>query len=115
MGSGCFVEVPIWDFTSLNDDERENWTEIEGAFASDLGSIPAFVRGLPSLSPDGAGVAAFLVHDLQYYSRGLNGLYTRKAADLMLRDGLQALGVGLVERNVIYAGVRAGGAGGWGS
>lgn len=114
LGSGVFIETPCWDFSSFSDDEREHWDKIEGVFVSDLGSIPVFVRGMPALAPDGPGVAAFLIHDLNYLTKGLHGVYDRKAADVMLRDGLEALGVGKIERNIIYAGVRAGGGGGWG-
>lgn len=113
-GCGVFVTVPVWDFSSYSDDEREHWDQIEGAFASDLGSIPPIVRGLPALSPDGPGVPAFLVHDLLYTTKGIGGLYTRKMADVILRDALEALGVGTFERNVIYQGVRFGGGAGWG-
>jgi len=113
-GSGVFVECPVWNFSGCSDWERENWRKLPGAFASDLGSIPPGVRGLPALSPDGPGVPAFLIHDLLYTTHGLGGVYTRKAADLILRDALEALGVGSVQRNIIYAGVRLGGGFGWG-
>lgn len=114
LGSGVFVEVPAWDFTSLDDHDRTHWDRVEGAFASDLGSIPVLARGLPAMAPDGPGVAAFLIHDLLYFTKGLKGLYTRHAADVMLRDGLQALGVGNPQRAMIYRAVDLFGRGGWG-
>jgi hypothetical protein len=114
LGSGAFIETPCWDFSSATDEERENWMKIEGVFVSDLGSIPVIARGLPSLAPDGPGVAPFLIHDLNYLTKGLAGLYTRKAADLMLREGLAAMGVGKFERNIIYQAVDKFGGGGWG-
>ena len=113
-GSGVFVECPVWDFSPYSDDERRHWDKIEGAFASDFGSIPPATRWVPGFSPDSDGIGGFLTHDLLYTTKGLGGLYTRKDSDLILRDCLKALGVGTVRRNAIYTAVRLGGGGGWG-
>lgn len=115
LGSGVFITVPVWDFTVYSDNRRKLWRTIEGAFASDLGSIPVIARGLPSFSPDGAGVAGYLIHDLLYLTKGLGGVYSRADADRILYDCLKALGVGEVEARAVYAAVRAFGGGGWGS
>jgi hypothetical protein len=60
-----------------------------------------------------AGKAA-VVHDYLYATRGLDGRYSRAGADAIFRQALQALGVPLWKRTLLWAAVRLGGADGWG-
>lgn len=92
---------------------------------TDLGSIPQFAWSL-GFSPDGEGAEAFVIHDQGYKTKGthvVNGAtfrtrptpYTRAEHDAMLLDGLKLCGVSVLRRSLIWAAVRIGGAGGWGS
>ncbi len=122
-GSGVVITAPAWNFSDCTGLELKCWREwrnspqhpaLKAAFATDLGSIPPFLRGLPGFSPDGAGVKAFVIHDVLYCTQGLGGVYTRKEADAILREALVALGVPKWRASVIHSAVRLGGASGWG-
>jgi hypothetical protein len=95
-------------------------------FVTDLASIPRFAWSL--LPPDGPWALAAVVHDLLYRTRGIgqrwNGQvaalsrpkpYTRAEADQILLQAMQDLEVSWLQRTVIWAAVRLGGAAGWGS
>lgn len=92
-------------------------------FVTDLASIPRWAWVL--LPPDGPWVKAAIVHDFLYATGG-TGIwkkhstsiappieYSRKDADLILREAMENRGVGPFKRAIIYAAVRFGGAGGW--
>jgi hypothetical protein len=90
---------------------------------TDLASIPAPVSAL--LPPDGPWAQIAVFHDLLYVTRGTgvwhghrslsrDAPYTRAEADALLRDGMGDLGISGWRQVSIYAGVRLGGAAGWG-
>jgi len=93
---------------------------------TDLASIPrAFWRLYP---PDGPWLKAAVVHDWLYRNQGINcgqmvraeGVnwrvtYSRAQADAILKEAMGVLGVGWLEREVIYRAVRLGGGSGWGA
>lgn len=93
-------------------------------FVTDLASIPRLVSG--ALPPDGPWTKAAVIHDCLYYTRGGQDLwhgrrcisraqpYTRAEADDILREAMADRGVGVVDRNIIWSGVRLGGHAGWG-
>ena len=56
-----------------------------------------------------------MVHDYLYATKGLGGRYSRAQADGIFRQALGALGVPLWKRTLLWAAVRVGGGGGWGS
>jgi hypothetical protein len=102
---------------------RTSWV-LEGPFGwgdvlvpagatTDLASIPRPVWSL--FPPDGEWVEAAVVHDYLYRTKGLQGRYSRAQADAVLRDAMADLGVAGWKRAAIYAAVRIGGKGGWGS
>lgn len=96
---------------------------------TDLASIPRPFWIL--LPPDGPWVKAAIIHDYLYATQGTGQLppgvpgskqpkgitrptpYTRSESDWILRDALRNRGVDVVRRNLIWAGVRIGGARGW--
>jgi hypothetical protein len=91
-------------------------------FQTDLASIPRFVS--PALPPDGPWVQAAVVHDFLYRTSGHGVLwgrtgitrptpYTRAEADDILREAMADLGVWVIQRNLIWSGVRVGGSRGW--
>lgn len=86
---------------------------VPAGFVTDFASVP---WGFWNLEPPlgDAGKAA-VVHDYLYATKGLDGRYSRAGADRIFREALGALGVPLWKRALLWAAVRVGGAGGWGS
>lgn len=89
---------------SLNytDSETGDKYVVEAGFESDYGSIP---RALWWWLPPHQYRPEYLLHDM-FYRFGIIG---RKRADEILRRSLREAGANAVRRNIIYAGVRAGG------
>lgn len=86
---------------------------VPAGYVTDFASIPRlFWRLEPPLGP--AGKAA-VVHDYLYSTRGLAGRYTRAAADGIFREAMGVLKVPAWKRSLMWAAVRVGGGGGWGS
>src|SRR4051812_14480980 len=94
-------------------------------FVTDLASIPRWAWAV--LPPDGPWVKAAVIHDFLYATKG-DGVwkkhstgnprpeaYSRAEADGILRDAMRDRHVGVLARNVIWAAVRIGGGGGWGT
>jgi hypothetical protein len=94
-------------------------------FVTDLASIPRWAWML--LPPDGPWVKAAVIHDFLYQTHGTGvwkghpsgatraAPYTRAEADGILREAMENRQVGIVSRNIIWAAVRVGGGGGWGT
>lgn len=82
---------------------------VEAGFMTDLASIPRIVQSLvPKIAHH---LQPAVVHDWLYeYDQGL----TRAQADLMFLEGMRDEGVGRIRRNLMYQGVRVGGAYAWG-
>jgi len=103
----------------------EGTITIPAGFITDLASIPRALSG--ALPPDGPWTKAAVVHDCLYFTRGGFNLwhgrrvidraapYTRAECDDILREAMADRGVGLIQRNIIWSGVRAGGAHAFGS
>lgn len=86
---------------------------VPAGYVTDFASVP---WGLWNIEPPlGDAAKAAVVHDYLYDTKGLSGRYTRAEADGIFREALAVLGVPLWKRTVLWAAVRAGGAGGWGS
>ncbi len=99
-------------FTVLWIDERGKTLSlftIDAGFMTDLASIPRIVQSfIPKIAHH---LQPSVVHDWLYqYDQNL----TRAQADLMFLEGMRDEGVGRVRRNVMYRGVRIGGARAWG-
>jgi hypothetical protein len=86
---------------------------VPAGFVTDLASVPRILTNI--VPADGPWVKAAVIHDYLYATHGINGLYTRKQADGILREAMGVLGVSPFYRTVIYSGVRVGGWKGWGS
>ena len=84
-GSGVIVDAPI-------------------DFETDFGSVPWIVRW--GVNHVGRGAKAYVIHDLLYSK--FSG-FTRWMADAILYEALGVCGVGLLQRVVIYYGLRLGG------
>jgi hypothetical protein len=86
---------------------------VPAGFVTDFASVP---WGFWNLEPPlgGSGKAA-VIHDYLYATRGLSGHYSRAQADGIFREALGALGAPKWKRALLWAAVRLGGAGGWGS
>jgi hypothetical protein len=88
-------------------------------FVTDLASIPRLVSGV--MPPDGPWTEAAVIHDALYFCRGGANLwygrkiisratpYSRAESDDILREAMADIGVGVVQRNIIWSGVRIGG------
>jgi hypothetical protein len=96
---------------------------VPAGFVTDLASVPRPLWVL--YPPDGPWAQAAIVHDYEYKTLGSgvwNGHrgnsrpapYTRAEADSILRQAMADLGIPEADRDIIFAGVRAGGAPGWG-
>jgi len=72
-------------------------------FITDLASIPKFMRGL--LDVNDSHRRAAVLHDFLYCAQHL----TRKQADDLLLEAMEAIGVQAWKRNAMYAAVRVGG------
>jgi hypothetical protein len=93
-------------------------------FVTDLASIPVPFRDW--LPPDGPWAKAAVIHDFLYFTKGTGVFggyryidrltpYVRAEADDILLEAMVALEVPEDKRAAIHAGVRVGGAHGWGS
>lgn len=103
----------------------EDLITVPPGFVTDLASIPRWAWTL--LPPDGPWVKAAVIHDFLYRTHGTgvwkghpSGIarpqpYSRAEADGILREAMADRGVGPVARGIIWAAVRVGGSGGWGS
>jgi hypothetical protein len=94
-------------------------------FVTDLASVPRVFWDL--FPPDGPWTEAAVVHDALYFTRGGADLwqgrrcisrtapYSRAACDGILREAMADIGIGVVPRTLIWAGVRLGGADAFGT
>ncbi len=82
---------------------------VQRGFVTDLASVPRlFWSAVP---PCGKYTPAAVVHDYLYWYQPAN--CDRECADTLLLVAMEESGVGELERNAIYAGVRAGGKDAW--
>ena len=92
---------------------RDDLFVVPAGFTTDFASVP---RPFWDLEPPVGDVAkAAVVHDYLYVTKGLGGRYTRAQADGIFRKAMADLGVPLWKRTLLWAAVRIGGAGAWGS
>ena len=98
--------IVLW--TDGDGETRAQFT-VKAGFVTNLSSIPQFAR---SVFPQVAHhLQPAVVHDWLYqHDQSL----TRAQADLMSLEGMRDEGVGRVRRNIMYRGVRIGGARAWG-
>lgn len=80
-------------------------------FRTDLASIPRLLRWL--IPQIGRHIQAAIVHDLLYRWPSVRQGLTRAQVDKMFLDAMEFLGVPLWKRQLMYAGVRAGGWASW--
>ena len=104
--------------------EGETVTIPQG-FVTDLASVPRLFWDL--FPPDGPWTEAAVVHDALYFTRGGADLwqgrrcisraapYSRAECDGVLREAMADLGVGVIQRTLIWAGVRVGGGNAFGT
>lgn len=80
---------------------------------TDGASVPRlFWRLIPPFA--GRHLAAAIVHDQLYATRGALGRFSREACDGIFREALRAAGVSRVQAWAMWAAVRAGGWAPWG-
>jgi hypothetical protein len=80
---------------------------VPAGFVTDFASVP---WGLWNLFPPlGRWARAAIVHDFLYETRGLFGRYSRSRCDDIFREAMAVVGVGKVQRNLMWAAVRVGG------
>lgn len=97
---------PLWFEHTIHGEPRAVYTP--SGFLTDFASVPLVARKL--IPPTGPYAAASVVHDWLY----INKIGTRKEADDIFLQAMEASGVNWVTRSVIYRTVRAFGASGWG-
>lgn len=94
-----------FDFAS---ETLERMVRVPAGFVTDFASIPRPLWAL--LPPTGRYGKAAVIHDDLYRSPHMvRPAVTRLQADRTLREGMEALGVTWLVRQVIYLGVRLGG------
>ncbi len=81
--------------------------EVPRGFITDLASIPQAFRNV--FNVNGRSRKAAVLHDYLYCTQGLHGALTRELCDAVFLDALADCGVDLVQRRLMWAGVRAGG------
>lgn len=77
--------------------------EVPKGFKTDFGSVPQLFQSL--LSPVGKPTKAYVLHDY-LCELAQEGNLKRKVADDVFLSALRILGIGKIQRVVIYAGVR---------
>jgi hypothetical protein len=100
--------------------EGPTFITVPDGFESDFASVPWAARRLvPSFGP---WAKAAVLHDYLYVTRGEDGKWTRKQADDMFLEAMEAIAAtrpdgqpDRLKRAMIHRAVRAFGAGGWGS
>lgn len=95
------IIVPMNDGTGryyLYDDYKD----IPTGFITDGGSIPRFFWRFIGHPLEGEYIDRYVEHDHDYAV----GKISRKEADVKLRDGLKADGMGFIKRNLVYIAVR---------
>ncbi len=112
------VERPFYYRTKAGD-----LITVPAGMTTDLASIPALASS--ALPPDGPWLAAAVLHDTEYLTKGTGVWkghaansrakpYTRAEADDLLLEAMGSLGVSGWRAWAIHTGVRAGGSAGWG-
>lgn len=96
------VEDLIWE-GPISDKSRVLVFTVPPGFVTDFASVPRALRWM--LNPNGRSRRAAVLHDFLYTGQHLS----RKDSDLLFLAALKADGVGLVERQLLYRGVRMGG------
>jgi hypothetical protein len=76
---------------------------IKKGFVTDFGSVPGFLQFF--VSPQGKSKPAYVLHDWLYRNQPYNQL----VCDGLLVDAMECLGVGWLQRNLVYRGLRLGG------
>lgn len=111
------LEPLVWGVESP---DGPRFITVPTGFVSDFASIPWVARRLlPSFGP---WARAAILHDYLYLTKGEDGRWTRKQADDMFMEFMQATAESREDgqpnrltRSTIHRAVRAFGAGGWGS
>ena len=83
--------------------------EIPKGFATDLASIPKWLRWLPGYDPTDPRLRMAIIHDACYSLQNM----PREDADWLFRSGLKADGVPFVQRWLMYFAVRLFGRKAW--
>lgn len=98
--------MPLWFEHTVSGEPQVVY--VPSGFLTDFASVPIVARKLiPSTGPY---AAASVVHDWLY----INKIGTRKEADDIFLQAMEASGVKWVTRSVIYRAVRMFGSSGWG-
>lgn len=82
--------------------------EVPSGFVTDFASVPRILWSI--LPPTGKYGKAAVVHDFLYEMGGIplvnsGKSYDKATSDLIFRDAMKVLGVGLIRRNLMYAAV----------
>lgn len=89
--------------------------EVEAGFDTDYASVPRILWNL--YPPDGDYTPAAVIHDALYWhqaTREHGGFpITRAEADTVFLEAMEALGIPLVRRRLLYRAVRVGGGFAW--
>lgn len=101
-----WVVVYAFKYCTFVKGGRPSFIKVPVGERTDLASIPRSVRFF--ISQNGRHRAAAVVHDRLYKQAGLNR-YTRKQCDDVFREAMKVSGVPWWKREMMYAGVRAGG------
>lgn len=85
-------EWGVTDDISFFDQEVGCWITVKEGARSDLASIPRFFWRIIGCPGTGLYVAAAVIHDQLYKTRG-GGIYTKQSCDRILRDAALSCGV----------------------
>ncbi|MDE5926589.1 MAG: DUF1353 domain-containing protein [Helicobacter sp.] len=91
------------EILQLDEFKGELFIEVPKGFKTDFGSVPQLFQSL--LSPVGKPTKAYVLHDY-LCELAQEGHLKRKVADDVFLSALRILGIGKIQRVVIYASVR---------
>lgn len=97
----------------VGEEGSSEWIDVPVGFTTDLASVPRLCWNL--FPPDGSYTQAAVLHDFLYLCRGFepshipSGPYSRAKVDAIFLEAMGVLGVGWLQRHVMYRAVRVGG------
>ena len=110
LAQGVFILEKGFTCTWIRDGKPPWGIRVRKGFTTDLASIPRIFQNI--IPKIGKHIQPAITHDL-CYENGVPNM-TRKEADDLFLEGMKAVGVNWLRRNVMYLAVRTGGRGLWG-
>jgi len=82
--------------------------EVPSGFLTDYASIPSIFWNIPGFDPEGPAKFPAVLHDYLYSIRGFGPYFkSRPKCDALFLEAMESVGVGWLNRHLIYWSVRA--------